>query len=118
MKPENISHKQLVELIANSSGYNQYEVQDILLHLACNLQEAIKEGYTVRVKGLGDFYTKKPYTRKFRSAMLDKEVEVTTKVTPILKGDIYMLNYLNGEYSERELTVEESSEDFIDKPEN
>jgi len=111
---EAILHDELVGMVAAYSNYAKYEVEDIFHFLAIAISEEIKKGNRVRLKGVGWFKTKKPYTRTFYSAMIEEKVKVTTKITPMLSGDNYMINYLNSDSTE-ELDNEEEEqydEDF------
>lgn len=53
--PVDVNHKALVRQIADSSGYNIYEVEDILLHLVHNLHLNFAKGLTVGIRDLGKF---------------------------------------------------------------
>lgn len=46
-------YKQLIEMVAKSSGYYQYEVEDVLNHLVGNIQVLLAEGTDVKLRGLG-----------------------------------------------------------------
>lgn len=46
-------YKQLIEMVAKSSGYYQYEVEDVLNHLVGNIQALLAEGTDVKIRGLG-----------------------------------------------------------------
>ena len=52
-------YKQLIEMVAKSSGYYQYEVEDVLNHLVCNIQVLLAEGTDVKIRGLGTMKVKK-----------------------------------------------------------
>lgn len=52
-------YKQLIEMVAKSSGYYQYEVEDVLNHLVGNIQVLLAEGTDVKIRGLGTMKVKK-----------------------------------------------------------
>ncbi len=47
------AHKQLMKMVAESSGYLLYEVEDVLDHLIGNIQLLLAEGIDVKLSGLG-----------------------------------------------------------------
>lgn len=47
------AHKQLMKMVAESSGYLLYEVEDVLDHLIGNIQLLLAEGVDVKLSGLG-----------------------------------------------------------------
>lgn len=51
-------YKQLIEMVAKSSGYYQYEVEDVLNHLVGNIQVLLSEGTDVKIRGLGTMKVK------------------------------------------------------------
>lgn len=61
-------YKQLIEMVAKSSGYYQYEVEDVLNHLVGNIQVLLAEGADVKIRGLGTMRVKKMKISKMFSA--------------------------------------------------
>lgn len=51
--------KELIKLIAESSRYHQYEVEDIVKHLVGHMQEILARGEEVKLEGIGTFKTVK-----------------------------------------------------------
>jgi nucleoid DNA-binding protein len=45
-------------MVAKSSGYYQYEVEDVLNHLVGNIQVLLAEGTDVKLRGLGTMKVK------------------------------------------------------------
>lgn len=52
-KRKSKSYKQLIEMVAKSSGYHQYEVEDVLNHLVGNIQVLLAEDMPVKISGIG-----------------------------------------------------------------
>lgn len=46
-------YKQLLKMTAQSSGYYEYEVADVVRHLVGNIQILLAEGTDVKLRGLG-----------------------------------------------------------------
>lgn len=57
-KRKSKKYKQLIEMVAKSSGYYQYEVEDVLNHLVGNIQVLLAEGTDVKLRGLGTMKVK------------------------------------------------------------
>ncbi len=49
------SYQELLRLIAKSSDYNLYEVEDIMNHFVAHVQQLLRKGEIVKVSGLGVF---------------------------------------------------------------
>lgn len=90
-----VTHKQLVELIAQHSKYHAYEVQDILHSLACCLQEQMQQGNRVKITGLGWFHAFQPKQYFKRNILLNKDMLHVPAITCSFKPDSYMKTYLN-----------------------
>lgn len=90
-----VTHKQLVELIAQHSKYHAYEVQDILHSLACCLQQQMQQGNRVKITGLGWFHAFQPKQYFKHNTLLDKHMLHVPDVTCSFKPDSYMRAYLN-----------------------
>lgn len=52
-------YKQLLKMTAQSSGYYEYEVSDVVRHLIGNIQVLLAEGTDVKIRGLGTMRVKK-----------------------------------------------------------
>lgn len=48
-----LSYRKLIEAVANSCKYHQYEVEDVLVHLSKVLQQELAKGNNVRLTGVG-----------------------------------------------------------------
>jgi len=99
-KPK-VLHDQLVKAVAASSDYHEYEIKDVLLHLAYNIQQFILEGNQVSVRGLGIFYEKKAKPRVFKSGITGEVHEVDTAPSAGYKPDVFMKNALADARAER-----------------
>ena len=51
-------YKQLLKMTAQSSGYYEYEVEDVVRHLIGNIQVLLAEGTDVKLRGLGTMKVK------------------------------------------------------------
>lgn len=67
-KRKSKQYKQLIEMVAKSSGYYKYEVEDVLNHLVGNIQVLLAEGTDVKIRGLGTMKVKKMKLSKMFSA--------------------------------------------------
>ena len=50
-----VTHKQLMKQIAETSGYHLYEVEDIMLHFVAAIQKNIRNKKTTAIHCLGKF---------------------------------------------------------------
>lgn len=90
-----ISNKEIINLVANSSGYFKYQCEDILHFLAVVLAEQIKDGNSVKIKGLGLFEPKKQRIVKNYSPYINEYLNVLSKKNCKFKADLLFLNKLN-----------------------
>lgn len=58
-----VSFNKLIEAVAQSCKYHQYEVEDVLVHLSKVLQKMLVEGESVRLTGIGKLKMQKFKTR-------------------------------------------------------
>lgn len=58
-KRKSKQYKQLLKMTAESSGYYEYEVEDVVRHLIGNIQLLLAEGTDVKLRGLGTMKVKK-----------------------------------------------------------
>jgi len=64
-----VNNKEFLKLVAESSGYNLYEVEDILNHVVANFHLLMKEDAQVKIDGIGWFSR-----RNFKTRILEKNV--------------------------------------------
>ncbi|MGI9214326.1 MAG: HU family DNA-binding protein [Gammaproteobacteria bacterium] len=57
-------YKQLIKMVAQTSGYHEYEVADVLNHLVGNVQVLLAEGTDVKISGLGTMKVKRMHVTK------------------------------------------------------
>lgn len=77
-----VNHNQMIDLIAESSGYYKYEVEDILNHLAWNIKNILKHSDKfIELKNIGRFQSKIWPERMQYSGYLKKKVLMPHKVT-------------------------------------
>lgn len=91
-------YKQLIEMVAKSSGYYQYEVEDILNHLVGNMQVLLAEGTDVKIRGLGTMRVKKMKVSKMFSAQGPNLSYTAYRLS--VASDAVLQNYLKENYAE------------------
>jgi hypothetical protein len=52
-KEKPLSTKELIRMVASSSKYHVYEVEDVLSHAIAHIQEAVSKGKSVKLSGIG-----------------------------------------------------------------
>lgn len=57
-------YKQLIKMVAQTSGYYEYEVADVLNHFVGNIQVLLAEGTDVKINGLGTMRVKRMHVTK------------------------------------------------------
>jgi len=113
---ERLSHKDLIDLVAEYSNYHKYEVEDILHYVAVGIAEILQSGRGVHFRGLGYFMPMKRKPYKFKNAFFNGKKTLTNpKQSMSVRPDYYMKNSLN----DPELLLQRLSEkDIISTTEN
>lgn len=93
-----ISFKKLIEAVADSCKYHQYEVEDVLVHLSKVLQKMLSEGESVRLTGVGKLKMQKLKTKAVLNAKGQNVCYDSFRLSII--QDNYMKEYLKGHYVE------------------
>lgn len=52
-KQKPLSTKELIRMVASSSKYHVYEVEDVLAHAIAHIQNVVAEGRGVKLNGIG-----------------------------------------------------------------
>jgi nucleoid DNA-binding protein len=52
-KEKSLGIKELIRMVAESSKYHLYEVEDVLLHAIAHMQQSVSKGKSVKLNGLG-----------------------------------------------------------------
>jgi transcriptional regulator NrdR family protein len=86
-----ISFKKLIEAVAESCKYHQYEVEDVLAHLSKVLQKMLSEGESVRLTGVGKL--------KMQKLKIPEKLGYNSFRLSIIQ-DNYMKEYLKEHYVE------------------
>ncbi len=94
------SYRQLIEVVATSSGYHQYEVEDVLRHLLGNIQILLAEGTPVKLAGLGTLRVKKMKIRDAPDGRGSTMCYDTYRLS--VTSDTSMRNYLKENHVETE----------------
>jgi nucleoid DNA-binding protein len=82
-----ITNKQLVKLVAKSSGYKEYEVKDILKHLAFTVQTELVKGSTVAIRGLGRWKAEYKEGRTWYNGYFERQMVQPADYTVIYNLD-------------------------------
>lgn len=96
------AYKELIRMIAQSSGYMIYEVEDVLDHFIGNVQTLLAQGVDVKVSGLG---TIRVSPMNVNNTIKGKKVCYTTHRLS-LGTDEPMRRYLQENYVERSKTTD------------
>lgn len=91
-------YRQLIEMVAKSSGYYQYEVEDVLNHLVGNIQVLLAEGTAVKMSGIGTLKVKKMHVSRLPSGSLEEVCYTAYRLSVV--SDTQMLTYLKENYVE------------------
>ena len=93
-----ISFNKLIEAVAESCKYHQYEVEDVLVHLSKVLQKILSEGESVRLTGVGRLKMQKLKTKSVVNAQGQNVCYDSFRLSII--QDNYMKEYLKEHYVE------------------
>jgi nucleoid DNA-binding protein len=93
-----ITFKKLIEAVADSCKYHQYEVEDVLVHLSKVLQKMLSEGDSVRLTGVGKLKMQKLKTKPVLNAQGQNVCYDSFRLSII--QDNHMKEYLKGHYVE------------------
>lgn len=88
-----VSFNKLIEAVAESCKYHQYEVEDVLVHLSKVLQKMLVEGESVRLTGVG-----KLKLQKFKTRLSKEENIWYDSFRLSIMQDTYMKEYLKEHY--------------------
>lgn len=91
-------YKQLIEMVAKSSGYYQYEVEDVLNHLVGNIQVLLAEGTDVKIRGLGTMRVKKMHVSRMFSVEGEKSCYTAYRLS--VASDTLLQQHLKEHYAE------------------
>ncbi len=110
-----VNHNQMIDLIAESSGYYKYEVEDILNHLAWNIKNILKNSDKfIELKNIGRFQSKIWPERMQYSGYLKKKVlmphKVTVKFTPSPQLRYEINTDDNGNYYDKKLQAKKEKQ--------
>jgi nucleoid DNA-binding protein len=71
-KRKSKSYRELIKMIAQTSGYHQYEVEDVLNHFVGNVQVLLAADMPVKISGLGTIKVKKMHVSRMFSTEGEK----------------------------------------------
>ncbi len=93
-----VNFKKLVEAVAKSCDYHQYEVEDVLVHLSKVLQKMLAQGKPVKIPGVGKLKMQKLKTKETINAQGQKVCYDSFRLS--LMQDVSMKQYLKENYVE------------------
>lgn len=97
-KRKSKKYKQLIEMVAKSSGYYQYEVEDVLNHFVGNVQLLLAEGTDVKISGLGTMRVKKMHVSRMFSTEGPEVCYTAYRLS--VASDALLQNHLKEHYAE------------------
>jgi len=90
-----VSNKELIKLVAESSGYNLYEIEDVLNHLVANFHQLMKEDAQVKIDGIGWFSRRNLKPRILEKNGIDNHrYLIYTSSSVTLKPDSILKNWM------------------------
>ena len=89
-------YRQLIEMVAKSSGYYQYEVEDVLNHLVGNIQVLLAEGTPIKISGIGTLKVKKMHVSRLPTDAKEKVWYTAYRLSVV--SDTQMQNHLKENY--------------------
>lgn len=97
-KRKSKKYRQLIEMVAKSSGYYQYEVEDVLNHLIGNVQLLLAEGTDVKLSGLGTLKVKQMHVSRMFSTEGPKTCYTAYRLSVV--SDAILQQHLKENYVE------------------
>ncbi len=96
-KQKPVNTKQLIKMVAESTDYHVYEVQDVISHLVAHMQNLLGENKSIKLNGIGTISRKnyKPREVKFEGKA---PVMVYNQVGLAIKMDFTMKNFLKDQF--------------------
>lgn len=91
-------YKELIKMIATTSKYHDYEVEDIMNHFIGNVQVLLSQGNSVKLSGLGTIKVKK-IVKKSMFANETAENSCYTAYRMSISSDVPMKNFLKEHYN-------------------
>lgn len=89
-KRKHKSMQELIAMIAESSKYHKFEVEDIMMHLVGNVQILLASGEPVKLPGLGTFNRRRVKPRVYYSPLLEKHFMLYTSDSVSFKPDWHL----------------------------
>jgi nucleoid DNA-binding protein len=88
-----VKTKDLIRMVADSTDYHVYEVEDVISHLVAHMQNLLAENKSIKLNGIGTISRRKykPREIKFEGR---EPVMVYNQVGIAIKMDFTMKNFL------------------------
>lgn len=96
-KQKPINLKELIRMVADSSKYHIYEVEDVLQHTIAHIQESVSKGKIIKLNGLG-VISRKLYKPTLVSLGGRPPVMVYNSVGMSIRPDYTMKQILKANY--------------------
>ena len=97
-KRKSAKYKQLIKMVAQSSGYYEYEVIDVLNHFVGNVQLLLSQGLPVKISGLGTMQVKNMKIKGIPSKMNPAAVYNAFRLSVV--SDTALQNHLKEFYED------------------
>ena len=115
MKENRVSYANLIKLIARSSGYATYEVEDVVLHTAKVIRELLADGKSTKINHLGTFYTKDPTTKKLMHVHTREEINAIIAPVVMFATEPSLKEHMKETYEKQRAAESASPEPTIEK---
>lgn len=90
-----VNNKEFLKLVAESSGYNLYECEDIINHVVGNFHLLMKEDAQVKIDGIGWFSRRNVKPRILEKNGIDEHrYMIYTSSSVTLKPDSILKNWM------------------------
>ena len=90
-----VHNKEFIKLVAESSGYNLYEVEDIINHVVGNFHMLMKEDAQVKIDGIGWFSRRNVKPRILEKNGIDEHrYMILTSASVTLKPDSILKQWM------------------------
>jgi DNA-binding protein HU-beta len=80
-----ITKKDLVNRMAEATGWTKVDVEIVLTGLLANIIDSVREGDRVEIRGFGSFYVKERQPRMVKNPKTNRVVSVDHRFVPVFK---------------------------------
>ncbi len=90
-----VTKSDLVNRLAEATGWTKVDVEIILNGLMANIMESLQEGDRVEIRGFGSFYSKERQPRLVKNPKTSKIVAVNHRFVPVFRPAKYFKTSVN-----------------------